>query len=81
MQLRTKGYLILIAIVIFFEILMINLYVTAANEFVPYQLYDLLNFTRDNEFENGIGFLFGAIFFQLMVGGYLIYKDRQMIEH
>lgn len=77
MRLRTKAYLMLITIVIFLEIGMIYLYLRAANEFQTYQLYELLNLRRDNDFEGGIGLLFIAIFFQIILAIYLVYKDRQ----
>lgn len=81
MRLRTKGYLVIITIVIFLEILMIRLYINAANEMAPYQLNDVFNFSKDNEYEGGIVLLFGAIFVQILIALYLIYQDRQMIEH
>lgn len=77
MRLRTKGYLVLIAIVIFLEILMINLYIRAANEFATYQLYDVFNFQKDNDFEGGIGLLLGAIVFQLILALYLFFQDKR----
>ncbi|MGS0971906.1 MAG: hypothetical protein ACVCEJ_01500 [Candidatus Izemoplasmataceae bacterium] len=81
MKLRTKGYLVLIAIVIFLEILMIRLYITSANEFEAYQLSEVFNFTKDNEYEGGIVLLLGAIVLQILIALYLIYQDRKMIEH
>ncbi len=81
MKLRTKGYLVLIAIVIFLEILMIRLYITSANEFEVYQLSGVFNFTKDNEYEGGIVLLLGAIVLQILIALYLIYQDRKMIEH
>ena len=80
MRLRTKGYLFLIALVIVLEILMIRLYIVSANNFAPYQLYDLLNFKRDNAYEGGIGLLVVAILMQLFLMAYLLYQDRKTIE-
>ena len=60
---------------------MMKFYLTAANEFVPYQFNQIFNFTRDNDFESGIGLLFGAIFVQIFLGLYLIYKDKNFIKH
>jgi|GEM_PF-4127267 len=80
MRLRTKGYLFLIALVIVLEILMLRLYIVSANNFTPYQLSDLLNFTRDNEYEGGIGLLVVAIVMQVFLMAYLVYQDRKTIE-
>lgn len=81
MRTRTKGYLILIGIVMVLEVLMIRLYIVAANNFAPYQLNDVFNFTRDNDYEGGIGLLLVALFLQFLLGLYLIYQDRRMIKH
>jgi len=80
MQLRTKGYLLFITIVIFLEILMIRLYVNAANSFDSYQLSDVFNFTKDNDYEGGIGLLLGAIVFQVCLVSYLIYQDKKIFK-
>jgi len=81
MRLRTKGYIVFIGFVMVLEVLMIYLYVDAANSFEPYQLWDVFNFTKENPYEGGIGLLLGAMVVQLVIIFYLIYQDRKLIEH
>jgi hypothetical protein len=72
---RTTGYIIFIALVILLELFMIYIYFTAANEFEVYQLRDLFNFVKDNDFENGIGLLIGSIVAQLFLAFYIKLKN------